>query len=78
MAKKVVTVITVKTDDGFVEPGEVLDVSKLSKEDVTRLYDLGAIKIEEVANEEVKVEEAPKTETPVKAASTPVKATPSK
>ena len=83
MAKKVVTVITVKTEDGFIEPGQVLDVSKFTKADLERLSDMGAIKIEDV--EETTTEDAPpppstplNPETPKTETATPVEAVPQK
>lgn len=49
MAKEAFAVIAIKVGPGeFIQPGEKLDLSKFTKEDVQRLYDLGALEVREV------------------------------
>lgn len=55
MAKKVVAAIRIKHNGEYTEPGKALDTSKFTKEDLTRLYERGAVKI--VNPEEVEKQE---------------------
>lgn len=55
MSKKVVAAIRIKHNGEYTEAGDPLDTSKFTKEDLTRLYERGAVKI--VNSEEVEKQE---------------------
>ena len=60
MAKRVVAAIKIIHNGVDYEVGKPLDTSKFTKEDLTRLYERGAVKIvnpEEVEKEEARIED---------------------
>lgn len=74
MAKKVIAVITIIHNGETIKPGEDLPFEKFTKDQLTRLYERGAVRVElgeaapepvaeKVETEEVKVETEPSTET---------------
>lgn len=68
MTKRVVAVTSIQSDKFKIAPGDTLDVTKVTKEQLKELHDLGAIRIEEVAEEskieKIKVVEEDKKEEP--------------